>query len=411
MSEEPEEDQEEYSDEVDDENFTDLDEVTETIQELEIGSDEDESQNMDDWSVADIDGEKEAIQVSRQWFKRIEVDLWKTQMHMATTGIRQKDQYRAQSRQFTAGMEVMGDITFYSYSAEDLQKPYPERKKEKKVNDYKEVIAINESFWDEKDEQSTIFKAAEKLSQDYDPKEYAKMQKRLVIKVFSELKRDKKKKGHAGRWRGTLEESVLLSLNNTFGENRGKARPVLIINLPGYNYRIFLTKTHSFIGDRYVFTIPNPKTGELITFRIRGRRFTPGKDYKVFNAETYEKVAEIDDRMLNVGGKITIRFRGEDEFEDLNRSVVFRRVLILFAILIKFEKELKQKYKRVYKALRMKRRYLKAIRKAEKKEDVNKVEALKMKYEKIQKDCKMLKSLTVTNSELTLHYNPRRVRT
>ena len=71
-----EEDQ--YDEEHDDENFTDLDEVTELEQELDIGSEEDETLSMDDFSPEDIDGEKEAIQMSRQWYKRIEIDLWAT---------------------------------------------------------------------------------------------------------------------------------------------------------------------------------------------------------------------------------------------------------------------------------------------------------------------------------------------
>lgn len=406
-----EEEQDEFDEELDDENFTDLDEVKDSLQELEIGSEEDESLNMDDFSPEDIDGEKEAIQMSREWYKRIEIDMWKTQMHTATMGIRQQDQYRAQSRQFTANMEVKGDIAFFGYSPEDLAKPLKERKREKKVLEYKEILALNKSFWDPKDDESSIVKQAQKLSQDYEPAEYAKLLRRLVVKTFSELKRDKKKKGHAGRWRGTLEESVVNSTNAMMGENKGKSRPYFFMNLPGYNYRIGLMRTHSIIGDRYMFTIPNPKTGELTTYRIKGKRFTPGKDFNVYNSETNQRVAEIDDRKLNIGGKITIRFRGEKEFEDLNRSVVFRRILILFGILIKFLDDIDAKYKHIYKALKKKGKYLKLIRKAEKKEDQAKIDAIKMKYESIQKKCKMIKSVVVTNSELTLHYNPRRIRT
>lgn len=411
MSEEPEENQEEYDKELDDQDFEDLDEVVDEVQELEIGSDEEESLNMDDYSIEDIDGEKEAIQMSRQWYKRIEVDTWLTKLHMATTGIRQKDQYRAQSRQFTKNMEVTGDISFYSYSPEDLAKPYKERKKEQKDRNYKEIIGFNTSFWDHTDKESVIYQEALKHSQDYEPEEYSKLLKRIVIKTFTELKRDKKKEGHAGRWRGTLEESLLMSINNLFGENRGKPRPFFYINLPGFEYRVALMRTHSFIGDRYMFTVPNPKTGELTTFRIKGRRFTPGKDFRVYNAETGERVAEIDDRMLNVGGRTTIRFRGEREFELLNRSVVFRRVLILFAVYIRFMKTNNKKYRHIYKALRMKKKYVKAIRKAKKSKDPAKLQKVNMKFEQLQRKCKMIKSISVTNSEMTLHYNPRRIRT
>ncbi len=399
--------EEEENEDIEDE----LDDVNNDLQELDLGSDEDESQNMDDYSTEDIDGEKEAVQLSRQWYKRIEIDSWKTQIHSATLGIRQKDQYRAQSRQYTASMEVRGDITFYSYSPEDLAKPYKERGSEKKVTDYKEIMAINSSFWDVDDKNSAVYKQAEKASQDYDPKKYAPLLRRLVLKTFSELKRDKKKKGHAGRWRGTIEESIVNSMSSSFGENRIKPRPFFFLNIPGYNYRIGLKRTHTILGERYVFTIPNPDTGELSTYRIKGRRFTPGKDYIVYDSETKEKVATIDDRKLNIGGKVTIKFRPEPEFENLNRSTVFRSILIHFGAVNQYMNEVNTKYKKIRKALQMKRKYLKAIRKAEKKEDPAAIEAAKIKYEEIQNKCKMIKSVPVTNSELTLHYNPRRIRT
>ena len=407
---ENEENNEEEEEEEPAEDFTDLDSVVDDVQDLEIGADDD-SLDYDDFSAEDIDGEKEAVLMSKQWYKRIEIDMWMTRVHMATMGIRQQDQYRAQSRQYTANMEVKGDIAFYAYSPEDLNKPFKERKRPVKVLDYKEIVGYNRGFWDETDKKSPLYKQAEQSAEDYDPTEYAKLLKRLVIKTFSELKRDKKKKGHAGRWRGTLEESVVLSTNAMFGENRGKPRPYFYLNLPGYNYRLLLWRTHTFIGDRYMFTVPHPTTGELTTFRIKGRRFTPGKDFKVYNAETREKVAEIDDRMLNIGGRITIRFRGEPEFEELNRSTVFRRTLILFGVLIKYLTPINKKYKMLYKGLKRKQKYLKALNKAKKKQDVAKVDEVKLKYKDIQRQCKMLKAIEVTNTELTLHFNPRRIRT
>ncbi len=407
---ENEENNEEEEEEEPTEDFTDLDDVVDDVQDLDIGADDD-SLDYDDFSSEDIDGEKEAVLMSKQWYKRIEIDMWMTKAHMATMGIRQQDQYRAQSRQYTANMEVKGDITFYAYSPEDLSKPYKERKRPVKVLDYKEIVGYNKGFWDHADKKSSIYKQAEKSAEDYDPAEYAKLLRRLVIKTFSELKRDKKKKGHAGRWRGTMEESVVLGTNAMFGENRGKPRPYFFLNLPGYNYRLALWRTNTIIGDRFMFTVPHPKTGELTTFRIKGRRFTPGKDFKVYNAETGEKVAEIDDRKLNIGGRITIRFRGEPEFEDLNRSTVFRRTLILFGVLIKYLTPINRKYKRLYKGLKKKKKYLKALNKAKKTQDIAKVDEVKLKYKDIQRECKMLKAIEVTNSELTLHFNPRRIRT
>lgn len=395
--------------EYDDEDFEDVSEVVDDLQELEIGADEDETLQMDDYSIEDIDGEKESIQMSRNWYKKIKVDHWATKMHTATMGIRQKDQYRAQSRQFTKNMEVKGEVEFFAYKAEDLNKPSKERKRPKKVKDYEEIFAYNKSFWDPNDKDSIIYKQAQKMSQNYEPSQYAKLLRRLVIKSFTELERDKKKQGRAGRWRGTIEESVLMSVNTLFGENRGKPRPFFYINLPGYKYRIALWRTHTFFGDRYTCTVPNPKTGELTTFRFKGRRFTPGLDFKVYNAETNEKVAKVDDRAFNVGGGVFITFY--DQYEELNRSIVFRRILMLFSAVIPYLDDIEKKYKRIYKALKKKAKYYKEMKKAKKKQDPAAIEAVEMKYDSILRECKMIKSVVVTNSELTLHYNPRRIRT
>ncbi|MHA1584616.1 MAG: hypothetical protein ACTSWL_05135 [Promethearchaeota archaeon] len=405
------EEEDNLDEELDDENFENVNEVSDDLQELDIGAEENESLNMDDYNYQDIDGEKESIQMSRQWYKKIDVDLWATNVHLATTGIRIHDQYRAQSRQFSKNMDVEGDVKFFSYTPEDLKKDYKERGHAKLVKDYKEIIAINKSFWEYKKKDSIIYKEAQKHSDEYDPESYAKLNRRLVVKSFSELKRDKEKKGTAGRWRGSIEESIIMSLNSIFGENRGKARPFFYITLPGYRYRLALWRTHTFVGDRYVFTLPNPKTGELTTFRIKGQRFTAGKDFKVYNAETKEYVARLNERALNIGGKVTIKFREEPEFEDLNRSVVFRRVLILFSAIIPYLKDVNAKYHHIHKALKAKRKYLKKLAKARKSKDQAKIDAINQKYKAIQHKCKMLKTVVVTNSELTMHYNPRRVRT
>ena len=113
MLENEENNEEEEEEETED--FTDLDEVHDDVQDLDIGADDD-SLDYDDFSTEDIDGEKEAVLMSKQWYKRIEIDMWLTKAHMATMGIRQQDQYRAQSRQYTANMEVKGDIAFYAYN-------------------------------------------------------------------------------------------------------------------------------------------------------------------------------------------------------------------------------------------------------------------------------------------------------
>ena len=153
-------------------------------------------------------------------------------------------------------------------------------------------------------------------------------------------------------WRGTLEESQLLGSTMIFGG--GHPRPFFYVNMPGYYYRIAIFRVSTRHGERWTFSLLNPKTHELSFFTLRKRFFDPGLNYNVYNAITGDKVAFLDNRVGNIGGRIDIVFRTEPRFQELTRSSVFRRVLILFSALIKYIPEINKKYALIYKLLRSK---------------------------------------------------------
>jgi hypothetical protein len=120
-------------------------------------------------------------------------------------------------------------------------------------------------------------------------------------------------------------------------------------------------------------------------------------------------VARIDDRSLNIGGKIDIQLF--EEFDDLNRNRVFRRILILYAALVKYLAETCEAYKTIHRGLTAQKNYIKDLDKATAKGGAEEITKVNQKYEKSMQRMKFLKEYKISAHELSLHFNPRRVRT
>ena len=358
----------------------------------------DEEQHYDSFSEEDIASEKEQMVKSREVYSRISIDTWKTKLHDAVIGIRQQDRYQAKSRQFSLTMDVIGEVTFYSGFNEE--KPI-------KDLEYSEIIAIDSKYWDT-NKKSVIYKEAVARHKEHDPDKYSKVMKKLILKTFVGLA-DEKGKGKsktAGKWTGTMEESQILSLALTFGEK--DPLPFFYIDIPGFKFRIPVFRTHAVTGERYVFMLFGQDEG-VVPYYIEGKRLTPGSDYTVFDARSMKRVAFIDDRRVNIGGKVDINFFEGNEYDSLNRNRVFRRILILFAVSVKFLHDTYSTYKTLHRGMTELRDYNKDMEKAIKKSgDTQKI---KEKYEDAKKKMKFIENWTVWPKELSLHFNPRRVRT
>jgi len=360
----------------------------------------DEAEQFDAFREEDISAEKE-IAAEAKDYTLIEVDLWATSLHDAKIGIRQQAQYQSKSRQFTKESNVIGQIIFHTGWGEN-------RQKEK----YKEIITVDEEFW-ETGRNSKIMQFVNDRYSDYDPKKFSRIMRKLIIKTFIGLDR-KQEEITRGRWTGSFEDSQVMSLAMTFGDRRRKKPlPFFYVDIPGFKYRIPVARVHTFIGERYVFPLIDEETNTVVPYIIEGKRFTPGQDYEVFDGRTMEKIAFLNDVALNIGGKVDIKFKkpkldkkGElqDPWEYLRRNYVFQRVLIMFSASLKYFHPIYRQYRRVYRAMRTLTNYHK---------DMTKLTAVQQeeKYKQAKKKMRFLKSFPVWAKELSLHYNPRRVRT
>ncbi|MBN2156280.1 MAG: hypothetical protein JW776_09565 [Candidatus Lokiarchaeota archaeon] len=360
----------------------------------------DEAEQYDAFREEDIAAEKEIVAEGKD-YTLIEVDLWATSLHDAKIGIRQDAQYQSKSRQFTKTSEVIGNVVFHTGWDENRQK-----------ENYEEVITIDQEFWDI-GKKSKIMQIVQDRYSDYDPKKFARMMRKLVIKTFVDLGR-KQEERMRGRWTGSFEESQVMSLVMTFGDRRRRnPLPFFYVDIPGFKYRVPVTRVHTIIGDRYVFPMIDDETNSVVPYLIEERRFTFGQDYQLFDGRTMKKIAVINDVAINIGGKVNIKFKkpkidknGEliDPWEHLRRNYVFQRIIILFAASLNYFHSIYRQYRRVHRAMKTLRSYQK---------DKGKLSLMEQeeKYRQAKKKMRILKWYPVWAKELSLHYNPRRVRT
>ena len=192
----------------------------------------------------------------------------------------------------------MGVIEFF---------PFDPNNENFKPLERKEMLAINDTWWNLEDNENELASFAKKFVEDNNLDIWKQCSRRMVLKTFTQLESEIGKKTEAERWRGTLEESQLLGSTMIFGG--GHPRPFFYVNMPGYYYRIAIFRVSTRHGERWTFSLLNPKTHELSFFTLRKRFFDPGLNYDVYNAITGDKVAFLDNRVGNIGGRINIVFR------------------------------------------------------------------------------------------------------
>jgi hypothetical protein len=267
----------------------------------------------DDFNVDDIEEEEEEPEEEKFESEEIVVNLWRTSLHGAEIGLKKEIERAARSRQFTKEMEEQGDITF-------------------KDRDRKEIIGLNLGFFNT-DGDSPLGK---KYGKDADKN------RRIVVKTFSALTEG----GGGGRWTGSIEQSLTESLVLSAGER--DPLPAFIVNIPGYDFLIRIVRAHTMTGARYVFPLIDEDTNETRIFEISAARMTLGSDFKVKEVATGKKVADIDGKMLDLGGKWEIKLRDKE----LYGNRVFRRILILFACATKWLPEANETLEKLLKAIK-----------------------------------------------------------
>lgn len=224
---------------------------------------------------------------------KINVDLWKTGLHGAEIGVRQLEQHRSKSRQFTKDSDIFGRI-----------------KENGKEAGY---VVYRKDPWNAKLENQ-----------------------RLIVKIFSE----------SMTWKGTLEELLGPGLAHTLAVNQ--AMPVFMANVPKHDPLIRIEKVARIRSVRkkiYGFEIL--REGKSLEFyKVDAARFSFGKDWNVIDHRGV-KIAHIDGKILDIGGRYEIKFS-----KDYEPSPPLEDVLVMFAASQRFLGDVEKRLKKVAKGVK-----------------------------------------------------------
>ncbi len=228
---------------------------------------------------------------------KITVNFWRTSLHGAKIGLRQKDQQMAKSRQFSKDMELYGEVTFGKEEAGNIG-----------------------------------FKTTNWLENDFSEG----MLPRLIVRYFNET----------GRWVGSIEENTILGLglSTLYDEDI----PVFNIFINGNPNVYQLQKLEKSAGsDECVVPIILDKKNKVVEFLVFDRRMlTMGDDWKVYLASNKDRtIADLDSKKLDIGGKTEINVYDPE----LTDNKTFITLLILFTSLIKFWDDVKKSLSDAYK--------------------------------------------------------------
>ena len=213
----------------------------------------------------------------KQQDRRYKVDLWLTDLNTVEVGILKQTQHRAKSRQFSKDMDVIGQIK------EDGQR--------------KGIVAYREGLWKSKD----------------------KMQRRLVIKLFSEKM----------NWRGTMDMMLGRSLQLTHGAG---GFPVVsyAINIAGHEQIIQLERTARqwpLMRERFSFFILTDEGPKL--YKLRRKLISFGADYVLYDKHN-KKIGLLDGKVITLGGAWKVRVDAHHASKELDT------ILQLFCAMLKY---------------------------------------------------------------------------
>jgi hypothetical protein len=217
--------------------------------------------------------------------KRIEVDYWKTDLHGKEIGIRQKDQQRARSRQFSKDMDLFGAVKIGNEEAGNVG--------------YRETELAEGA-----EEKGRI--------------------KRLIVRYFSEKE----------NWVASMEEDTIKGLMRTLAHKM--PLPCFNIFYSGNPNYFTLERLKRIPGTTTQMILPmmlDEESNKIEFFMFEKKRFAIGSDWKVFRPEAKNEIlAEFDSKKLNIGGKVNINLYDEE----LMKNKYFIHALILVGGLLKY---------------------------------------------------------------------------
>ncbi|MHA1793849.1 MAG: hypothetical protein ACTSVI_14495 [Promethearchaeota archaeon] len=232
--------------------------------------------------------------------KEVVVDFWSTNLHGEEIGIYEHKRKEASSRSFTKDLELIGKV----------------------IDDNGEsVFGYRKNAWDPPHSKDEL---------EY----YTK--KRLIIRWF--------KKGDDGKVTliGTIEEMTLDSIRKSMISD--DPLHSFKISLTNYPYLVTLTKEHARlpgrIGEMWGFALmTDEKSKGWEIFLLDEKRFTIGTDFDAKKDHMKNIIVKLDEHVLNIGGKVKITFFNKR----LHDFKPFYNTILLFSMLFKFKKALREK--------------------------------------------------------------------
>lgn len=220
--------------------------------------------------------EREAPRAANEKWRRFKVDLWATDLNLVELGIMKDTQHRAQSRQFTKDMEIIGQIV--------------------DGGERTGIIGWREGLW--KDETG--------------------MQRRLVLKLFSEKM----------NWQASLDLMIGRSLQLTHGA--GIATPAYAVNVARHDQMVQVERCARklpLFPERFSFFMLGDDGPAY--YRLRRKRFGIGADFTLFD-QNGRAIGELDGKFFNLGGAWKVKLKASETNAQLEA------VLKLFCAMLRF---------------------------------------------------------------------------
>ncbi len=231
-------------------------------------------------------------------------DLYMTSLHGDEIGVRQTEQWRSRSRQFTKDSDIIGRISEARL-----------KQGEKKLPDLEKsgFMVLRQSMWNNAPNV---------------------MSKRFVVKMFSE----------SGGWIGTIEEMIAEEFANSHAMDEAQLTFAVLTNENEVVTYIREMHRGSMSTEVYGFFLPGPNNSFEV-FKIEGKRASAGDDFKVVLLSHDTEVAEIDSKFGDIGGEFVVKIKDEI----LADNEWFCRILQAFSIAIRYRIEIKERLKKALK--------------------------------------------------------------
>ncbi|MFW9849237.1 MAG: hypothetical protein ACFFF4_08850 [Candidatus Thorarchaeota archaeon] len=234
-------------------------------------------------------------------YRVLSQDLFMTDVHGDEIGVRQTEQWRSRSRQFTKDSDIIGRISEARLKRGEKRLPHIEKSG---------FMVLRQSMWNDA------------------PNEMAK---RFVVKMFSE----------SGGWIGTIEEMVADEFASSHAMDEAQLTFAVLTSENEVVTYIREMYRGSMSTEVYGFFLPGPN-GSFEVFKIEGKRATAGDDFKVVLLSRNTEVADIDSKFGDIGGEFVVRIRDEV----LADNEWFCRILQAFSIAIRYRVEIKDRLKK-----------------------------------------------------------------